>query len=69
MENLNQQGIDNFSLWLANFHRIAAPSELNNTNLFCESFTDKRNLEKRLIELEKENNYLKNKLKQYENKS
>ena len=63
MENLNQVGINK---WLADFHRNAAASEANNTPLFCESLKDKRNLEKLVIELEKENNYLKNKLKEYE---
>jgi hypothetical protein len=63
MENLNQKGID---AWIANFHRNAAESEKNNTSIFCESFKDKRNLEKLVIELEKENNYLKNKLAELE---
>lgn len=64
MEHLNQQGIDEFGKWLANFHRNTIESEkTNDANLFCNMFNS--DLIERLKELEKENNYLKNKLKEY----
>lgn len=64
MERLSQQGIDEFGKWLANFHRNTIESEkTNDANLFCNLLNSQ--LLERLKELEKENNYLKNKLKEY----